>query len=97
MAKEKYTQEQIKAWKAQFGELFEISVEGKSCILRKPTRKDLSYASVVKDPIKLTETLLNQLWVAGDEEIKTHDDLFMAVSNRMDEVLKVKEAEVKKL
>ncbi len=92
-----YTKEQLKAWKAQYGDLYEISVEGKNCILHKPTRKDLSYASVVKDPIKLTETLLNQLWVAGDEEIKTDDELFMAVSNRMDEVLKVKEAEIKKL
>ena len=92
-----YTEEQLKEWKAQHGDLFEISVDGKSCILHKPTRKDLSYASVVKDPIKLTETLLNQLWVAGDEEIKTDDELFMAVSNRMDEVLKGKEAEIKKL
>lgn len=92
-----YTEEQLKEWKAQHGDLFEISVDGKSCILHKPTRKDLSYASVVKDPIKLTETLLNQLWVAGDEEIKTDDELFMAVSNRMDEVLRVKEAEIKKL
>ncbi len=92
-----YTEEQLKEWKAQHGDLFEISVDGKSCILHKPTRKDLSYASVVKDPIKLTETLLNQLWVAGDEEIKTDDELFMAVSNRMDEVLKVKEAEIKKM
>lgn len=92
-----YTEEQLKEWKARHGDLFEISVDGKSCILHKPTRKDLSYASVVKDPIKLTETLLNQLWVAGDEEIKTDDELFMAVSNRMDEVLKVKEAEIKKL
>lgn len=92
-----YTEEQLKEWKAQHGDLFEISVDGKNCILHKPTRKDLSYASVVKDPIKLTETLLNQLWVAGDEEIKTDDELFMAVSNRMDEVLKVKEAEIKKL
>lgn len=77
--------------------LYMISVEGKSCILRKPTRRDLSYVSVVKDPIKMTETLVNQLWVVGDEEMRTDDDLFMAMSNKMDEILKVKEAEVKKL
>lgn len=77
--------------------LFQITVEGKSCILRKPNRRDLSYVSVVKDPIKMTETLVNQLWVEGDEEMRTDDDLFMAMSNKMDEILKVKEAEVKKL
>lgn len=77
--------------------LFQITVEGKSCILRKPNRRDLSYVSVVKDPIKMTETLVNQLWVEGDEEMRTDDDLFMAMSNKMNEILKVKEAEVKKL
>lgn len=93
----KITKEQIKEWKEKHGELFQITVEDKSCILRTPTRQDLSYASVVKDPIKMSEALLNRLWVDGDEEIKTDDSLFMAVVNKMDEVLKVKEAEVKKL
>lgn len=74
-----------------------MTVEGKGCILRSPSRQDLSYASVVKDPIKLNEVLLNQLWVAGDEEMKTDDSLFMAVCAKMEEVLKIKEAEIKKL
>ena len=92
-----YTQEQVAEWKKKHGEIFEIKVEDKSCILHKPTRRDLSYVSVVKDPIKLSETLLKQLWVAGDKDIQDRDDLFMAVVNKMEEVLKVKEAEVKKL
>lgn len=91
------TNEQINEWKQKHGELFQISVEGKSCILRKPNRQDLSYASVVKDPIKMSETLMNRLWVAGDEEIRTDDSLFIAAISRMDEVMKIKEAEIKKL
>lgn len=93
----KVTKEQIKEWKAKYGDLFEVTVEGKTCILRKPNRKDLSYSSVVKDPIKMSETLLNRLWLGGDEEIKTDDELFMATVNVMEDVLKVKEAEIKKL
>ena len=93
----KVTKEQIKEWKEKHGELFQITVEDKSCILRKPNRQDLSYASVVKDPIKMSETLLNRLWLGGDEEIKTDDELFMATVNVMEDVLKVKEAEIKKL
>lgn len=93
----KVTTEQINEWKRKHGDLFQITVEGKSCILRKPGRQDLSYASVVKDPIKMSETLLQRLWVAGDEEIKTDDSLFIAVVGKMDEVLRVKEAEIKKL
>lgn len=93
----KYTKEQIEGWKAKHGELFEITVEGKSCILHRPTRRNLSYVSVLTDPIKMSETMLNQLWVAGDEEIKTDDSLFLAAIQKMQEVLEVKEAEIKKL
>ena len=93
----KYTKQQIEEWKAKHGELFEITVEGKSCVLHRPTRRDLSYVSVLTDPIKMTEVMLNQLWVAGDEEIKTQDDLFLAASQKMQEVLEVKAAEIKKL
>lgn len=93
----KYTKQQIEEWKAKHGELFEITVEGKSCILHRPTRRDLSYVSVVKDPVKMSEAMLTQLWVAGDEEIKTQDDLFLAAIQKMQEVLEVKEAEIKKL
>ena len=93
----KYTKEQLAEWKKKHGELFEITVDGKSCILHRPTRKDLSFASVVKDPIKMSETLLNQLWVSGDEDIKTRDDLFMATVSKMEEIMQVKEAEIKKL
>ena len=92
-----YTDEQIAKWKQTHGEIYLITVEDKSCVLRKPRRQDLSYASVVKDPIKLSETLLNQLWVAGDEEIRTQDDYFFAAVNKMDTVMALKEAEIKKL
>ena len=93
----KYTKEQIEEWKRKHGDLFEITVEGKGCILHRPTRQNLSYVSVVKDPVKMSEAMLNQLWVAGDEEIKTQDDLFLAAIQKMQEVLEVKEAEIKKL
>lgn len=93
----KYTAEQVQEWKQKHGDLFEISVEEKSCILHRPTRKDLSFVSVVKDPIKMSEVMLNQLWVAGDEEIKTDDALFLAAIQKMQDVLEVKEAEIKKL
>lgn len=93
----KYSKEQVQEWKKKHGELFEITVDGKSCILHRPTRRDLSYAGVVKDPIKMSETMLNQLWVDGDEEIKTDDALFFAAIQKMQDVLEVKEAEIKKL
>jgi hypothetical protein len=91
------TKAQIAEYKKKHGEIYEISVDGKSCIVRKPNRKDLSYVSVVKDPIKMSEALLKQLWVDGDKEILENDDLFLAVIPKMEEVIKVKESEIKKL
>lgn len=93
----KFTKEEIAEMKKKHGNIFLIEVDNKSCILHAPTRRDISYASVVKDPMKMNEVMLNQLWVAGDEEIKTDDELFMAAVNKLDVVLKVKEATVKKL
>nr|WP_293583534.1 hypothetical protein [Prevotella sp.] len=93
----KVDKQKVEDWKKKHGEIFQIETGGKSCIIRKPTRKDLSYVSVVKDPIKMQETLLKQLWLDGDEEILTDDDLFFAACSQLEEVLKVKEAEIKKL
>lgn len=93
----KITDKQIAELKKKHGELFQISVGDKSCIVRRPNRKDLSFVSVVKDPIKMSETLMKQLWVEGDMEIQTDDTLFLAAIPKMEEVLKVKEAQIKKL
>lgn len=65
-----YTKEQVAEWKRKHGDIFELSVENKSCIVRRPNRKDLSYVSVVKNPIQMSETLLKQLWVDGDKEMR---------------------------
>lgn len=92
-----YTKEQVAEWKKKHGDIFELSVEGKSCIVRRPNRKDLSYVSVVKNPIQMSETLLKQLWVDGDKEILEDDSLFLAVIPKMEEVIKIKESAIKKL
>ena len=45
----------------------------------------------------MSEVMLNQIWLEGDEEIRTDDELFLAVVKKIDEISQVKEAEVKKL
>lgn len=92
------TQEKIEGWKKQHGDVYLIEVEDKACVVRKPNRKDLSFAMLLKDdPIKFNETLLNNLWVDGDEELKTNDDYFLAVSSQLGELMQIKEATLKKL
>lgn len=93
------TQAQIEQWKAQHGEVFKISVGKKVCYLRKPSRKALSYAalSAQTDPLKYNEVILNDCWLAGDEEIKTDNGLFLSVSQKLPSLIEIKEAELEKL
>ena len=92
-----FSEEQIQDYKSKYRDLYLITVDDKSCLLHKPTRQTLSYVSSIKDPIRMSEAMLGELWVDGDAEIKTDDELFMAVVAKMDEVIKVKEAEINKL
>lgn len=92
-------EEQIAEWKRKYGSVFELSVEGKKAYLRKPDRKTLGYASTAgqTDPMKFNEVLLKGCWLGGDEEIRTDDELFLAASGKLGELIQVKEAELKKL
>lgn len=96
---EALTKETIAELKKKHGDIFKISVDDKSCILRKPNRKELSYASVAgkNDPLKFNEAILNACWLAGDEEIRTDDYLFLAVSAKLEGVMEFKTAELEKL
>ena len=96
-----YTEDQLKSWKEKYGEVFEISCDDKRAIVRKPSRKDLSFAlagsNQGKDSVKYVEILLKQCWVAGDMEFQTDDDYFFAAVPTLDALSEIKEAEIKKL
>ncbi len=96
---EKPTEQQIKAWKKEHGDIFMLQVEDKVAYLKKPSRKALSYATATaaKDPMKFNELMLNSCWVAGDEEIKTDDSFFLAAAAKIAELIEVKEADLVKL
>nr|DAX36495.1 MAG TPA: hypothetical protein [Caudoviricetes sp.] len=93
------TKEQIQEWKKQYKDIFVISVEDKKVYLRTPDRKTLSYASTLatKDPLKFNEVILDNCWLGGDEEIKTNDELFLAVSSKLSDLIQIKEATLEKL
>ncbi len=91
--------EQIQQWKAKYGEVFQVEVAGHRAYLKKPDRKTLSYAmtQAQTNPLGFAEVILRNCWLAGDEVIQTDDSLFLAVSSKLDELLQIKEAELKKL
>lgn len=93
------TTEQIESWKKQYGDIFHVKAGEKSCYLKKPTRKALSYAATagVTDPLKYNEIILKDCWLAGDDEIQTDNGLFLSVSNRLPELVEMVEVELVKL
>lgn len=93
------TKEQIEGWKAKYNDVFEIKVDDKTCYLKKPDRKTLAFALTKANtaPLEFGEILINNCWLAGDEEIKTNDDLFLAVTTKLDALVQFKQAEIKKL
>lgn len=93
------TDEQIAEWKKQYGEVWAAVCDGHVAYLKKPSRKALSYASVAgkENPLKFNELLLNDCWIAGSEEIKINDSLFLGVSSKLAELVEIKTAELGKL
>lgn len=93
------TQKQIDAWKVEHGEIFLLSIEDKKAYLKKPNRKTLSYAAMAgqKDNMAFNEIILKDCWLAGDEEIKTDDGLFLSASAKLPALIQIKEAELVKL
>lgn len=95
----KVTPSQIQEWKAKHGDIFKITVEDKECYLKAPDRKALSYAASIgtKDPMKFNEVLLKNCWLGGDDDIKTDDVYFLSASQKLAELIQIKEAVLEKL
>jgi hypothetical protein len=93
------TQAQIENWKKQHGDVYKYTAKEKSCFLKRPDRKILSYANTVagNDPMKFNEILLENCFIGGDEEIKTNDAYFMGVSSKLGELIQIEVGELEKL
>lgn len=93
------TEEQIKSWKERYGEVYRISVKDKSAYFHKPSRQTLGYAQMAgrENPIKVMEAMMSGCWIDGDPEIKTDDELFLSVGQKLDKLIEIEEAELEKL
>lgn len=91
--------EQIEAWKKEHGEVFAIIVEDSVLYVRKPTRRDLSYASAFakNGGLDYIEAVMKNCKLGGDETIITNDGKFMGASGQMASLIDIKAAAIKKL
>lgn len=95
-----FTKEKIEALKAAHPEGIYLlkDEDGNQCILHEPSRNDYSYILACKDEVKMNELLINQLWVDGDEIIKTNFKTTIAFAKMAAGTLfQMKEVELKKL
>lgn len=89
---------EVEALKAKYKDVFELKIENSYAYLRKPNRKELGAASTMgaTDPLAFNESLLADCWLAGDENIKTDDELFLAACQVLPTLLEAKTAALKK-
>ena len=97
MEKEAITDEKKKQWKALYGNYFVLRICDKTCYLRPLSRQVLGYSSIQRDPVKRYEIILNELWLGGDEEIKTDDSYFIGTIPLLDRLIEVRSGEIKKV
>jgi len=93
------TPEQIASWKEKHGEVYKLTCEDKSCIVKLADRKTLSFASAsgTKDPMKFNEMILRGCWLGGDKEILENDNYFISVGQKIAELVQFKKATLEKL
>lgn len=93
------TEKEIQELKAKHGDIFLIEVEDKKAYLKKPDRKTLSLAmtKAQTNPLAFAETIIANCWLGGDEEMRKDDSYFLAISSKLDGLVEIKEAEIKKL
>ena len=97
----KVTQEQIDGWKKKHKDIFQVTAEdgSASCIMRKPTRQELNYATKIsqKNPGAFNDYIVRTIWIEGDEVMRTDDGYFLGLCAKIEEILEIKDAELKKL
>ncbi|MWB96753.1 hypothetical protein GON26_20520 [Flavobacterium sp. GA093] len=79
-------QQQINEWKEKYGQIYELPVEDKVAYLREPKMTAFRHAfnAMQKDgEMAFGEVMLNDLFIGGDEEIKTNDEYFFAARKEL--------------
>jgi len=95
------SQQQIDEWmKANPKGIWELSIEDKKCYVRKPTRNEMKFAMTLatkNDPLGMVEEILNSCFLGGDREIIDDDDYFYGAAMQLQELIEIKNGDLKKL
>lgn len=94
----KQSKEQLESWKKKYGQVYAVEVGNYLCYLKPPTRQILSLSMSYEssDPLKADESLLQNCWIGGDEEIKTDLNLFLSIRPQLSELFELKKSKLTK-
>lgn len=92
----------LKELKKQYGDVFFLKFENeeedgeeyKRCFLKSMDRPTLAAAKSVAmtDTIRMSEIVIENCWIEGDEEIKTDDRYFFGAMDLLQELINKKQA-----
>jgi hypothetical protein len=93
------TPDQLVEWKAKYGDVLAIEIEGLIAYFRplydlrilKP-----AFAASLVSSVAFDESLVNNAWLGGDERLRTDDDLFADLAEKLGDQLDIPEFEVKR-
>lgn len=95
------TKEQIAAWKKEHGAVYQIDVDGKILILRQPTIQDLERAMAAdpkrKKPFNFNRSIHTNCRLYEDPGFSSDDQVLLSAYAEFDQIIEMREAELKKL
>ncbi len=93
------TKEQIAEWKEKYGDIFQVTGDGKVGYIRAPRRAEVSLAMsyAATSPLKMTEVILQNCWLGGADELRDNDKYFYGLNAQINEIIEISEVMVKKL
>ena len=95
-----FTKEQIDAYKQQYGTIFRYrSTDGKSCLLKSPDLQTLDACRIISggSSIKFDIALVENCFIAGDEEFKTNDKYRMGLFEWLGTIIQKVDGELEEL
>lgn len=97
---EKYGSDQLTLWKKQYGNIFGyVSHDGLSCVLRSPDLNiiDACRAIAGNSAVKFDTALVDNCWLAGDEELRSQDKYRMGLFDWLGVIITKVEGELGEL
>lgn len=93
------SEEQIKQWKSEHGNVFAIEIDGAVSFLKQPDRKVISLAIAKgrKNSLEYIDTVVNNCHIGGAKINLDNPGVVLGISEQIDQIVEIATVKVKKL